>query len=94
MREQVCTSEDERACRSYRLLWSVSLPTTNARVETSLYQRCDEANGIKVAVVGSGPSGLSFAGDMAKKGFDVTVFEASARDWRCIEIWYSRVPFA
>ncbi len=34
------------------------------------------ANGIKVAVVGSGPSGLSFAGDMAKKGFDVYVFEA------------------
>lgn len=38
--------------------------------------KCDETNGIKVAVVGSGPSGLSFAGDMAKKGFDVTVFEA------------------
>lgn len=36
----------------------------------------DPANGIKVAVVGSGPAGLSFAGDMAKKGFDVTVFEA------------------
>ena len=36
----------------------------------------DADNGIKVAVVGSGPSGLSFAGDMAKKGFDVTVFEA------------------
>ena len=34
------------------------------------------ANGIKVAVVGSGPSGLSFAGDMAKKGYDVNVFEA------------------
>ena len=33
-------------------------------------------NGIKVAVVGSGPAGLSFAGDMAKQGFDVTVFEA------------------
>ena len=30
----------------------------------------------KVAVVGSGPAGLSFAGDMAKQGFDVTVFEA------------------
>ena len=30
----------------------------------------------KVAVVGSGPAGLSFAGDMAKKGYDVTVFEA------------------
>ena len=36
----------------------------------------DPANGIKVAVIGSGPSGLSFAGDMAKKGFDVTVYEA------------------
>ena len=33
-------------------------------------------NGIKVAVVGSGPSGLSFAGDMVKKGFEVYVFEA------------------
>lgn len=34
------------------------------------------ANGHKVAVVGSGPAGLSFAGDMAKRGYDVTVFEA------------------
>lgn len=34
------------------------------------------SNGIKVAVVGSGPSGLSFAGDMVKKGFEVHVFEA------------------
>ena len=34
------------------------------------------SNGIKVAVVGSGPSGLSFAGDMVKKGYEVYVFEA------------------
>lgn len=34
------------------------------------------ANGMKIAVIGSGPSGLSFAGDMAKMGYDVTVFEA------------------
>ncbi|MDR2692037.1 MAG: FAD-dependent oxidoreductase, partial [Dysgonamonadaceae bacterium] len=33
-------------------------------------------NGIKIAVIGSGPAGLSFAGDMAKYGYDVTVFEA------------------
>ncbi len=33
-------------------------------------------NGIKIAVIGSGPSGLSFAGDMVKRGYDVTVFEA------------------
>ena len=35
-----------------------------------------EKNGIKIAVVGSGPAGLSFAGDMAKRGYEVTVFEA------------------
>lgn len=35
-----------------------------------------ESNGIKVAVAGSGPAGLSFAGDMAQRGFEVTVFEA------------------
>ena len=34
------------------------------------------ANGMKIAVVGSGPSGLSFAGDMAKLGYEVHVFEA------------------
>ena len=37
---------------------------------------CAPNNGIKVAVIGSGPAGLSFAGDMAKNGYDVTVFEA------------------
>ena len=34
------------------------------------------SNGHKVAVVGSGPSGLTCAGDLARKGYDVTVFEA------------------
>ena len=33
-------------------------------------------NGVKIAVVGSGPAGLAFAGDMAKLGYDITVFEA------------------
>lgn len=35
-----------------------------------------EKNGIKVAIVGSGPSGLACAGDLAKAGYDVTIFEA------------------
>ncbi len=35
-----------------------------------------ERNGHKVAVVGSGPAGLTCAGDLARKGYDVTVFEA------------------
>ena len=36
----------------------------------------ESRNGKKIAVVGSGPAGLAFAGDMAKYGYDVTVFEA------------------
>ena len=35
-----------------------------------------QSNGHKVAVVGSGPAGLTCAGDLAKRGYDVTVFEA------------------
>ncbi len=35
-----------------------------------------ESNGHKVAIVGSGPSGLTCAGDLAKKGYKVTVYEA------------------
>ena len=35
-----------------------------------------EKNGHKIAVIGSGPSGLTCAGDLAKLGYDVTVFEA------------------
>ena len=45
-------------------------------------EHCDEEipvinkNGKKVAVIGAGPSGLTCAGDLAKKGYDVTIFEA------------------
>ena len=35
-----------------------------------------ESNGHQVAIIGSGPSGLTCAGDLAKKGYDVTIFEA------------------
>lgn len=35
-----------------------------------------ESNGIKIAVIGSGPAGLTCAGDLARNGYDVTVFEA------------------
>ncbi len=36
-----------------------------------------ESNGHKVAIIGSGPAGLSCAGDLASWGYDVTIFEAS-----------------
>ncbi len=38
-------------------------------------EKC-ESNGIKVAVVGSGPAGMTCASDLAKKGYEVTMFEA------------------
>lgn len=39
-------------------------------------EKRDKPNGHKVAVIGSGPSGLTCAGDLAKKGYSVTIFEA------------------
>ena len=39
-------------------------------------QGAAEKNGTKVAVIGSGPAGLTCAGDLAKMGYDVTIFEA------------------
>ncbi len=46
----------------------------NAHLEEA--PKTAESNGHKVAVVGSGPSGLTCAGDLAKKGYKVTVYEA------------------
>ena len=39
-------------------------------------EKPEKTNGIKVAVIGSGPSGLTCAGDLAKLGYEVTIFEA------------------
>jgi len=44
--------------------------------EQNLEVKKPEANNIKVAIIGSGPAGLTCAGDLAKKGYDVTIFEA------------------
>lgn len=41
----------------------------------SLVER-EKSNGIKVAIVGSGPAGIACAADLSKKGYDVTIFEA------------------
>ncbi len=38
--------------------------------------QCKPKNGLKAAVVGSGPAGLTCAGELVKEGFDVTIFEA------------------
>ena len=46
----------------------------NAHSDTK--EVCEAPNGHKVAIVGSGPSGLTCAGELARKGYAVTVFEA------------------
>ena len=69
------TLEDEWKTGSYRLSGTLRcwLRRESGQISVPVIA---EKNGIKVAVIGSGPAGLSFAGDMAKYGYDVTVFEA------------------
>lgn len=45
----------------------------------------EEKNEIKIAVIGSGPAGLTCAGDLAKKGYDVTIFEALHKEGGVLE---------
>lgn len=64
-KEAVAIGYLERFAADYeRESGNISIPETAA------------PNHIKIAVVGSGPAGLAFAGDMAKFGYDITVFEA------------------
>ena len=68
-KEPVAIGYLERFAADYAL----QQPTTdNQQTATNKQQ----PNNIKIAVAGSGPAGLSFAGDMIKFGYDVTVFEA------------------
>lgn len=64
-KEPVAIGHLERFAADYeRMSGNISVPQTAP------------PNGIKIAVAGSGPAGLAFAGDMVKFGYDVTVFEA------------------
>ncbi len=64
-KEPVAIGHLERFAADYeRMSGELSVPATAP------------SNGIRIAVVGSGPAGLAFAGDMVKFGYDVTVFEA------------------
>lgn len=64
-KESVAVGHLERFAADYeRESGNISVPTTS------------QANNIKIAAVGSGPAGLAFAGDMAKLGYEVVVFEA------------------
>lgn len=64
-KEAVAIGHLERFAADYeRMSGNISVPKVNP------------SNGIKIAIVGSGPASLAFAGDMVKFGYDVTVFEA------------------
>lgn len=81
---RVCPQESQ--CEKYCVRGVKGEPVAIGRLErfvadwymknVSSKQNAPKANGKKVAVVGSGPSGLTCAGDLAKMGYKVTVFEA------------------
>lgn len=81
---RVCPQESQ--CEKYCVRGIKGEPVGIGRLERFVADRHNasgsaktvmpEKNGHKVAVIGSGPSGLACAGDLAKKGYDVTVFEA------------------
>ena len=62
--EPVAIGRLERFCADYHMVNSLAAPEKPV------------SNGRKVAVIGAGPSGLTCAGDLAKKGYQVTIFEA------------------
>lgn len=81
---RVCPQESQ--CEKYCVRGVKGEPVAIGRLErfvadwymknVSSKQNAPKSNGKKVAVVGSGPSGLTCAGDLAKMGYKVTVFEA------------------
>lgn len=81
---RVCPQETQ--CEAKCIRGIKGEPVAIGRLErfvADLHNECEnsntekiESNGIKVAVIGSGPSGLTCAGDLARLGYEVTVFEA------------------
>ncbi len=81
---RVCPQESQCEARCFRGIKGESVGIGRLerfvadwhREHSSSSPETEEKNGRKVAIVGSGPAGLTCAGDLAKRGYEVTVFEA------------------
>jgi len=81
---RVCPQETQ--CEGSCIVGIRSIPVAIGKLERFVadtnrkngvtFDEKEPSNGIKVGVIGSGPAGLTAAGDLAKKGYDVTIFEA------------------
>ena len=81
---RVCPQETQ--CEGSCILGAKGVPVSIGKIERFVADWCRKegvrvgtkapSNGIKVAVVGSGPAGLACASDLARSGFEVTIFEA------------------
>lgn len=53
-----------------------------------------KSNGMRVAIIGSGPAGITIAIILARYGYQVTIFEGKGQDWRCITLRHPGIPSA
>ena len=80
---RVCPQENqcEKYCIRNKMEGAVSIGclerfVADSCIDSKVQKGEPKKNGKKVAIVGSGPAGLTCAGDLAKAGFDVTIYEA------------------
>lgn len=73
--EAACVFHDENNSIGIRALERMAADNGRSKAVSKIKKET-ERNGIKVAVIGGGPSGLSASAELAKKGYDVTIFEA------------------
>ena len=71
---RVCPQESQ--CEGKCIRGIKGEPISIGKLERFVADWAKEKNGHKVAIIGSGPAGLTCAGDLAKMGYDVTIFEA------------------
>ena len=83
-----------RASRSASAVWSALLPTGTTHNANAMPTMHRAQNGHKVAVIGSGPAGLTCAGDLAKLGYDVTDLRSAAPCRRRAGVRHPGVPSA